>query len=92
MITKALERDRRERYPTARALGEALTKAVAPIGGPLAGSAISEEIERAFAPRLRSQRSLIKTLRAVAKAAQLRSQEIDPPDPASAINGSELLR
>jgi len=62
-IAKALARDRDARFPTARALGEALAQAVAPLGGPLSPAAISDEIEAAFAIRLRDQRTLIRVAR-----------------------------
>ncbi len=62
-IMRALSRDREARFSTARALGEALTQAVAPLGGPLPPSAISDEIARAFEPRLREQRMLIQVAR-----------------------------
>jgi serine/threonine-protein kinase len=58
-IAQAMSRDRDVRFPTARALGEALAHAIAPLGGPLPASAISEEVARAFAPRLREQQQLI---------------------------------
>jgi len=63
VIARALSRDREQRFPTARALGEALAQAVAPLGGPLPASAISDEIARAFEPRLRDQRMLIQVAR-----------------------------
>ena len=58
-IARALARDPDQRFATARELGEALVAAVPP----LSASAISAEIERAFAPALREQRALIKLAR-----------------------------
>jgi serine/threonine-protein kinase len=62
-IAKALARNRDDRFPTARALGQALGEAVMPLGGPFGAAAISDEIERAFESRLRDQRKLIRTAR-----------------------------
>ena len=62
-IAKALSRDREDRFPTVRALGEALATAVAPLGGACSAAAIAEEIERVFATRLGEQRTLIRTAR-----------------------------
>ena len=63
VIAKALARNREDRWPTARALGEALAQAVAPLGGPLSAAALSDEIEHAFEVRLRDQRALIRVAR-----------------------------
>jgi eukaryotic-like serine/threonine-protein kinase len=62
-IAKALSRNRDDRFPSTRALGQALAEAVVPLGGPLGAAAISDEIERAFESRLRDQRKLIRTAR-----------------------------
>jgi eukaryotic-like serine/threonine-protein kinase len=62
VITRALSRDREQRFPTARALGEALSKAVAPLG-PWQPSQIGEEVARAFGARLEDQRELIRVAR-----------------------------
>ena len=59
VIMTALSRDREARFPTARMLGEAVAAAVAP----LAGSAISEHIARAFPDELAAQRALIRVAR-----------------------------
>jgi serine/threonine-protein kinase len=59
-IAKALSRDRDARFPTARALGEAITRSAASLGGPTTPSEIADEIARAFASRLREQRALIQ--------------------------------
>jgi len=63
VIAKALARNRDDRFPTARALGEALVAAVVPIGGAVTAAGISDEIERAFETRLRDQRALIRVAR-----------------------------
>jgi eukaryotic-like serine/threonine-protein kinase len=60
VITTALSRDRDERFPTARLLGEAIAAAV-PLLPP---SAISEEIARAFPAQLAEQASLVRVARA----------------------------
>ena len=62
-ITRAMARDKAERFPTARAFGEALARAVQPLGGAASPATISEEIKRAFAPRLAEQRALVKLAR-----------------------------
>ena len=63
VLSRAISRDREQRYPTARALGEALAQAVAQLGGVLGAAAISEEIERAFDSLLDEQRSLLDMAR-----------------------------
>ena len=63
VIAKALSRDREQRWPTARAMGEALARSVVSIGGPWTQSTISEEIARGFDDRLAEQRQLIRTAR-----------------------------
>ena len=62
-IACALSRDREDRYPTARAFGEALAQAVQSIGGPWSASAIADEIARAFEVRMRDQQVLIRLAR-----------------------------
>jgi serine/threonine-protein kinase len=59
VIMTALARDRDERFPTARMLGEAIAAAIPP----LTGSAISEEIQRAFPRELAEQAELIQVAR-----------------------------
>jgi serine/threonine-protein kinase len=59
VIAQALSRERDGRFPTARAFGEALGQAVAPLGGPLNVAAIADEVEHAFEPVLRKQRNLL---------------------------------
>jgi len=63
VIAKALERTREDRYPTARAMGEALARSVASIGGPMTAAELSAEIELAFDSRLAEQRGLIRIAR-----------------------------
>ena len=63
VIAKALARNRDDRYPTARALGEALARSVVPIGGALSASTISEDIEKTFEARLADQRALLRIAR-----------------------------
>ncbi|MBA2540592.1 MAG: serine/threonine protein kinase [Deltaproteobacteria bacterium] len=60
VIAKALARDRNDRIQSARAFADALSKAVAPLGGPATPIVIAEEIARAFEARLHEQRSLIQ--------------------------------
>ena len=63
VIARALQRDPEQRFPTARALGEALTEAVVELGGPLSPSALSDEITTVFDARLGDQRRLIQVAR-----------------------------
>jgi serine/threonine-protein kinase len=60
---QALSRDREGRFPTARALGEAVAQAVAALGGPMTSSAIGDEMHTAFGPALTEQAALIRIAR-----------------------------
>ncbi|MGE5184025.1 MAG: protein kinase domain-containing protein [Acidobacteriota bacterium] len=62
-ITRALSRDREQRFASARALGEALAQAVGPLGGALPASAIGDETTNAFASRLADQHSMLRIAR-----------------------------
>ncbi len=62
-IAKALSRDRDQRFPSARALGEELAASVMSIGGPLSASQLSDVVNHAFDDRLEDQRRLIKLAR-----------------------------
>jgi len=62
-IAKALSRDREDRFPSARALGEELGRSVASVGGPLSASELSDVISTAFEARLADQRALIRIAR-----------------------------
>jgi len=62
-INRALARDQDDRFPSARAFGEAMTRAVAHLGGPAGPAVISEEIARAFTAKLREQRALVRIAR-----------------------------
>ncbi len=63
VIAKALSRNREDRFPTARAMGEALTKAVASIGGPMSSGEISDEVMSTFDARLSKQHELVRIAR-----------------------------
>ncbi len=63
VIATALSRDREERYPTARALGEALAASVQSIGGPWSAAQIADEVSGAFEARMRDQQELIRMAR-----------------------------
>jgi len=63
VIARALSRDREARFPTARALGDALAQSVASIGGPWTAAAIADEIARAFVVRMRDQQALLRVAR-----------------------------
>jgi eukaryotic-like serine/threonine-protein kinase len=62
-IATALSRNRDERFPSTRALGEALAQSVASIGGALSASQLSDEVARAFEVRLRDQQALLRIAR-----------------------------
>ena len=81
VIATALSRDRDGRFPTARVLGEAIAGAVAP----LTGSAISEEIARAFPGELAEQAALVRVAR------EGGSFELDVDRGPSVGHGAELL-
>ena len=59
VIMTALSRERDERFPTARMLGEAIAEAIQPF----TASAISEEIGRAFPAEIGEQAALIRVAR-----------------------------
>jgi serine/threonine-protein kinase len=59
VIMKALSRDRNDRFPTARMLGEEIASAIQPLTPP----AISEEIASAFPAQLTEQAELIRVVR-----------------------------
>ncbi len=64
VIAKALSRNRDDRQPSARALGEELTRSLLPLGGVMTSSEISDLINQAFDARLRDQRKLVQVARA----------------------------
>jgi serine/threonine-protein kinase len=63
VLSRALARKREDRFGSARALGEALAQAVAPLGGAATAAAISDEIAAAFAPQLAEQHTLLRIAR-----------------------------
>jgi serine/threonine-protein kinase len=63
VIARALSRKRDDRFGSARALGEALAQAVAPLGGAANSAAISEEVSAAFAVQLAEQHTLLRIAR-----------------------------
>ena len=63
VIAKALSRNREDRFPTARAMGEALAKSVASIGGPMTPGEISDAVLAAFETRLGKQHELVRVAR-----------------------------
>lgn len=77
----ALARDRDERFPTARMLGEAVAAAVAP----LSSAAISEELVHAFPVQLAEQAELIRVAR------EGGSLDLDVERGPSVGHGAELL-
>lgn len=62
-IARALSRNRDDRFASARALGEALAQAVAPLGGAAGGAAISDEVQHSFEATLAEQRMLLRIAR-----------------------------
>ncbi len=63
VIARALSRQRDDRFPSARALGEALQQAVGPLGGACSSPQISAEVEAAFAATLAEQHTLLRIAR-----------------------------
>jgi serine/threonine-protein kinase len=63
VIARALSRNRDDRFPSARALGEALAQAVAPLGGAASSAQIGAEVENAFAAMLAEQHTLLRIAR-----------------------------
>ncbi len=62
-VARALSRNRDDRFASARALGEALAQAVAPLGGAATGATISDEVSRSFEATLAEQRMLLRIAR-----------------------------
>jgi serine/threonine-protein kinase len=62
-IARALSRNPDDRFASARALGEALAQAVAPLGGVLPSASISDEVSRSFEATLAEQRMLLRIAR-----------------------------
>jgi len=62
-IARALSRNADDRFASARALGEALGQAVAPLGGIAQSPAISDEVSRSFESTLAEQRMLLRIAR-----------------------------
>src|SRR5262245_60833361 len=58
-IARALSCNPDDRFPSARALGEALAQAVAPLGGPMSTAGISDEVDTSFEAALAEQRMLL---------------------------------
>jgi serine/threonine-protein kinase len=81
VIMTALARDRDQRFPTTRMLGEAIGAAVAPLGS----AAISEELVHAFPVQLAEQAELIRVAR------EGGSLDLDVERGPSVGHGAELL-
>jgi eukaryotic-like serine/threonine-protein kinase len=62
-IARAVSRDRDDRFPTARAFGEALAQACAPLGGPRTNAQIADVVESSFHGVLVEQRELLELAR-----------------------------
>ncbi|HEY1549105.1 MAG TPA: serine/threonine-protein kinase [Kofleriaceae bacterium] len=62
-IARAVSRDRDDRFPTARAFGEALAQACAPLGGPRTAAQIADVVESSFHSVLIEQRELLELAR-----------------------------
>jgi serine/threonine protein kinase len=62
-IARALSRNPDDRFASARALGEALAQAVAPLGGAASAATISDEVSRSFESTLAEQRMLLRIAR-----------------------------
>jgi eukaryotic-like serine/threonine-protein kinase len=62
-IARAVSRDREDRFATARAFGEALAQACAPLGGPRTAAQIADVVESSFHAVLAEQRQLLELAR-----------------------------
>src|SRR5580704_12930185 len=62
-IARAVSRDKDDRFPTARAFGEALAQACAPLGGPRTAAQIADVVESSFHAVLVEQRHLLELAR-----------------------------
>ncbi len=62
-IARALSRKPDDRFPSARAFGEAIAQAVGPLGGPLTPAGISDEVGESFHAPLAEQRTLLRIAR-----------------------------
>ena len=62
-IARAVSRDKDDRFPTARAFGEALAQACAPLGGPRTAAQIADVVETSFHAVLVEQRELLELAR-----------------------------
>jgi eukaryotic-like serine/threonine-protein kinase len=62
-ISRALSRNPADRFPTARALGEAIAQGVGPMGGPLSPAQISDHVAESFISALAEQRDLLRVAR-----------------------------
>jgi serine/threonine-protein kinase len=62
-IARALSRNRDDRFATARSLGEAISQAVAPLGGAFPSSAVSDTVVEAFADTVGEQQEMLRVAR-----------------------------
>ena len=63
VVARALLRDRRMRYATARDLADPLREAVAPLGGPLSPTGIAAVLKEEYADALAEQEQLLRDAR-----------------------------
>ena len=92
-LREALARDGEERLPSARALGEALGEAVRPLGGPLHGAAVAEDVDRLCGDEIFSR---VAPLRRLAEAErredERRTERITDEEPIVTWRRDDLLR
>ena len=58
-VARALSRNRDDRFPSARAFGEAISAAVNGLGGALSQAALSAEVQRLFQEEIEAHRALV---------------------------------
>jgi serine/threonine-protein kinase len=58
-VARALSRNRDDRFPSARAFGEAIAQSVGSLGGALSQAALSGEVMRLFAEEIEQHRALV---------------------------------
>jgi eukaryotic-like serine/threonine-protein kinase len=88
-ITKALALEPDDRFPTARAFGEAVAAGVAHLGGPLGMAAIGTELRRLCGDQIEARRALITRRAAIIDSGRgplAASLESQPPSELSSVS------
>jgi serine/threonine-protein kinase len=91
-VATALSRKKDARFASARIFGEAVSAALAPLGGPLSQSAISAEVAKLFGDEIESHRALVTAALRECDAEAVVSDGGDPPTGQLAPMGSSRMR